>query len=63
MPNNSTGSRNYSLLQLTGLTDRIVKSADDFSSADTKIDYESVNAIIAREREKSLGKLQKLLNV
>lgn len=63
MPNNSTGSRNYSLLQLTGLTDRIVKSADDFSPAGCKIDYGSVNAIIAREREKSLDKLQRLLNI
>ncbi len=63
MPNNSTGSRNYSLLQLTGLTGRIVKSADDFSPADNAIDYGAVNAIIARERKTSLDKLQKLLNV
>ena len=61
LPNNKTGSRNQSILQLTGLTDRILTDFDDFSIADRFIDYTSVNNILAEEREKSITILSQLL--
>lgn len=61
LPGNGTGSRNQSILQLTGLTDRIVTDFDDFSILDRPIDFAAVNAIIARERTRSLETLQSLL--
>lgn len=55
LPNNKTGSRNQSILQLTGLQDRIVTDYNDFSISNKKIDYESVNAVLRNEREKSMS--------
>ena len=63
LPNNKTGSRNQSILQLVGLTDRILTDFDDFSVADRFIDYAAVNAILAKEREKSITILKSLLGV
>ena len=50
LPNNKTGARNQSILQLTGLEDRIVTDFNDFSLADRQIDYAKVNEIMHRER-------------
>lgn len=61
LPNNKTGSRNQSILQLTGLQDRIVTNYDDFSIAEKVIDYARVNAVLAEERRNSMGILKKLL--
>lgn len=61
LPNNKTGSRNQSILQLTGLTDRILTDYNDFSLAEKQIDYAPVNAILAKEREKSVEILKELL--
>lgn len=61
MPNNSTGSRNLSLLQLTGLTDRIITDFSDFSISQKNIDYNRVNEILKRERDKSFAKLNRML--
>ena len=55
LPNNKTGSRNQSILQLTGLQDRIITDYNDFSISNKKIDYESVNAVLRCEREKSMS--------
>lgn len=63
LPNNKTGSRNQSILQLTGLQDRIVTDYDDFSIADKKIDYARVNAVLAEERRKSMGVLEELCSI
>lgn len=54
LPNNKTGARNQSILQLTGLQDRIVLNYNDFSIADRMIKYDSVNAIIEKERKNSI---------
>ena len=48
LPNNKTGARNQSILQLTGLEDRIVTDFNDFSLADRQIDYAKVNEIMHR---------------
>lgn len=61
LPNNKTGARNQSILQLTGLQDRIVTDFNDFSLAGQKIDFGKVNETLEREREKSMEKLSKLL--
>jgi hypothetical protein len=60
LPNNSTGTRNQSILTLTNLSHRIVRDFEDFSLADEKIDYKKVNAILDIEREKSLGLVKEL---
>ncbi|MCM1518494.1 MAG: polysaccharide pyruvyl transferase family protein [Pseudoflavonifractor sp.] len=60
LPGNGTGSRNQSILQLTGLQDRIVTDFDDLSIVDKAIDFDAVNRIIAREREKSMEILRTL---
>ena len=63
LPNNKTGSRNQSILQLTGLQDRIVTDYNDFSISNKKIDYESVNAVLRIEREKSMSIMHDLCSV
>ena len=60
LPNNKTGSRNQSILQLTGLQDRIVTDYNDFSISNREIDYERVNAVLGSEREKSMGVMREL---
>lgn len=62
LPNNQTGSRNQSILQLTGLQNRIITDYKDFSLANKKIDYISVNEIIKYERDKSINLLYSLIN-
>ena len=62
LPNNKTGSRNQSILQLTGLTDRILTDFSDFSMADKVIEYTLVNNILAKERQKSIAILKSLLS-
>ena len=62
LPNNKTGSRNQSILKLTGLQDRIVIDFNDFSIADKNIEYASVNKILEEERKKSVIALGRLLN-
>ena len=62
LPNNKTGSRNQSILQLTGLQDRIISDFNDFDIADKRIDYVKVNGILAKERRKSLAILESLCN-
>lgn len=61
LPNNQTGSRNQSILQLTGLENRIVVNYNDYSLADKQINYANVNEIIKKERQKSMKILSLLL--
>nr|WP_320022422.1 polysaccharide pyruvyl transferase family protein [uncultured Draconibacterium sp.] len=62
LPGNKTGTRNLSILQLTNLTDRIVRDYSDFSIKDRTIDYSSVNKIMDEEREKSIKLLSDMIN-
>ncbi len=50
-----------SILQLIGYENRILKSYDDFSITDKKIDFSAVNEKIAEERKKSYDVLSKML--
>lgn len=61
LPNTKTGSRNVSILQLTGLQDRIVTDYTDFSLYDKKIDYIKVNKILNAERVKSFALLKQMI--
>lgn len=61
LPNTNTGSRNQSILKLVGLTDRIVTDISDFSLIDKKINFENVNEILDKEREKSVAVLNNML--
>ena len=61
LPNNATGTRNLSILELMGLSDRILRDTNDFSLADDLIDYEKVEETLTREREKSIQTMKELL--
>lgn len=61
LPENKTGTRNLSILQLTKLTDRIVTDYSDFSIKDRTIDYSNVNQILDRERKKSINLLSEMI--
>ena len=61
LPNNKTGVRNQSILQLTGLQDRIVTDFNDFSMAEKRIDYIRVNKVLEEERVKSVEKLKDII--
>lgn len=56
-------TRLTSLLEVMGLTDRILTNADDYSVADHPIDYDQVNHILETERRKADAFLQKALNL
>lgn len=62
LPNNKTGSRNQSILKLTGLEDRIITNYNDFSLCKKIINYNSVNTILEQERSKSLDILKAMLH-
>lgn len=62
LPNNNTGTRNKSILNLTGLTDRILSDIENVKLANEKIDYTSVNSILAMERKKSIHILEDMIN-
>lgn len=62
LPNNATGTRNQSILKLTGLSDRIVSDYTYYNVAANHIDYAPVNRILDREREKSINILKELLS-
>ena len=55
LPNNATGTRNQSILELTHLSERIVTDFNDFSVAEKPIDYEEVHKIIEIEKAHSIG--------
>lgn len=57
-----TATRNQSLLQLTGLTDRIVTDKTDYSIIDRKIDFERVNSIMEENRKISMNRLKTYLS-
>ena len=55
------GIRNKSILRLTQLEDRIVTDVDDFSLSNKYIDFQPVNLILNKERDRSLKILRSLL--
>lgn len=61
LPNNKTGTRNMSILKLTGLSDRILSDDEDITLAKKKIDYSGVNQIIEEKRKESLNVLKNMI--
>ena len=61
LPKNSTGTRNMNILELTGLTDRILTNVDNTKLIDEKIDYTDVNRILLEYRKSSTKKLRNML--
>lgn len=53
LPNTGTSSRNQSILELTGLTNRIVRDLNDFSYIDQEIDFKEANEKIGISRIES----------
>lgn len=60
LPNNATGTRNQSILELTGLSGRILRDFNDYSLVDETIEYQKVWKILEEERKKSLERLKDL---
>lgn len=61
LPNNATGTRNQSILELTGLSNRILRDFNDYSLINQMIDYNEVHYILEVEREKSVDVMKSLL--
>lgn len=62
LPNTSTGSRNLSILRLTGLENRIVSDFNDFSLIKERINYVNVNSILNEQRKISFEKIRSILS-
>lgn len=63
LPNNNTGTRNLSILNLTKLSDRVLKDDNDTSLADREIDFSYVNSIIEKQRRQSINVLKNMLDL
>lgn len=61
LPNNATGTRNQSILELTGLSDRILHDTDDYSLLGKVIDYGKVYEVLVAERRKSLEVIRSMI--
>lgn len=61
LPNNNTGTRNMSILKLTGLEDRILRDLNDISLAQRKIDYTIANSMLAEKRQESIDILKAMI--
>lgn len=61
LPNTGTGNRNQSILELTGLKNRILTDYNDFSIEDNNIDYDKINVVINEQRKYSVDILKHLL--
>ena len=60
LPNNNTGTRNMSILKITGLSNRIAVDYD-IKISQEKIDFTNANNVLAKEREKSIKCLEEML--
>lgn len=61
LPNTGTSSRNQSILEFTGLTNRIVRDLNDFSYIDQEIDFKEANEKIGTSRIESIRILEEML--
>lgn len=61
LPNNNTGTRNMSILKLTGLSGRILKDINDVSLAKEKIDFSYANQVLEENRNESIQILKKMI--
>lgn len=61
LPNNNMGTRNMSILKLTGLSDRILQDENDIALANRAVDFTTANAVLTEKREESLNVLKKMI--
>ena len=61
LPKDGTGTRIKSILEMTNLENRIITNLNDFSVVEREIDYNPVNEIIAKERERSIKLLDMMI--
>lgn len=63
LPNNATGTRNQSILDLTGLSNRILIDTNDYSLINKSIEYDRVQKVLETERAKSKSLMKGMLVV
>ncbi|MBQ6787621.1 MAG: polysaccharide pyruvyl transferase family protein [Lachnospiraceae bacterium] len=63
LPNNNTGTRNMSILKLTGLSGRILKNDEDVYLASEKVDFTYANKVIEKRREESKAVLARMIQL
>ena len=61
LPNNNTGTRNMSILRMTGLSHRILRDEEDIQLAKNKVDFTEVNEVLKEKRIESLEILKKMI--
>lgn len=61
LPNNKTSTRNISILNLTGLSDRILTRDDDTQLAIRKIDFNQTDSILLKKRKESMDLLKHMI--
>lgn len=61
LPNNNTGSRNQSILKVTGLTGQILTDVNDITLASRTIDFSFANSTLVEERKKSIALLKRMI--
>ena len=62
LPNNATGTRNQSILELTGLSNRILRDFNDYSLFGEKINFNKVYEALTVERKHSVSVMKELLS-
>lgn len=61
LPNNNTGTRNMSILRMTGLSHRILRDEEDIQLAKNKVDFTEANEVLKEKRIESLEILKKII--
>lgn len=61
LPNNNTGTRNMSILRMTGLSNRILNDSEDILLANEKIDFTYANDVIKKKREESISIIKEMI--
>ena len=61
LPNNNTGSRNQSILKVTGLMGQILTDVNDITLANRTIDFSFANGVLVEERKKSIALLKRMI--
>lgn len=59
--NSSENSRLYSVLELFGLSDRLIRQSDTINFENTEIDYAKIESLLLNERKKSTAYLKNML--
>lgn len=62
LPNNNTCTRNKNILNMIGLSDRILANDEDIDLAWKEVDFTAVNRILAQKRRESLEILKQMIN-